>query len=85
MLTQRFRDTSAVIGTGANRAKTAHTIVTRHGAAPSERVRRAAMSLAIEKEELEWEVVGGKDGEGDVNGPLGVVILDDGMQVSIRG
>ncbi|GAQ80705.1 hypothetical protein KFL_000600220 [Klebsormidium nitens] len=80
MLTQRLRDTSAVIGSGRNRSKAARTIFTRHGAAPSESVRRAAMSLAIAKEELDWEVVGTKGGEGGVNGPVGVVIVDDGMQ-----
>lgn len=42
------------------------------------------MSLAIEKEELDWEVVGIKGGEGGVNGPVGVVIVDDGMQASVR-
>jgi hypothetical protein len=84
MLTQRLKTTGAIIGVGRNRLRVARAIFTRHGVALSESVRRAALSLAVDREE-DWEVVGsGADG-GGVNGPLGVVILDDGMQASFQG
>jgi hypothetical protein len=84
MLTQRLETTGAIIGVGRNRSKVARAIFTRHGIAPSENVWRTALSLAVDREE-DWEVVGsGADG-GGVNGPLGVVILDDGMQASFQG
>lgn len=84
MLTQQLETTGAIIGVGRNRSKVARAIFTRHGVAPSKNIRRAALSLAVDREE-DWEVVGsGADG-GGVNGPLGVVILDDGMQASFQG
>lgn len=70
MLKRHLQDTSAIIGIGANRAATAASLLNKHGYTDACRV------LCMEDHTLPH-----KFGPHSDNGKVGVVILDDGMQV----